>query len=517
MRDSQSQQAVIDFLSRPGVLGPGRPERIDTHGAILFLAGDRVFKLKRAVRYSYLDFSTAEKRRRVCEAELRLNRRTAPDLYLEVRSVNAQADGRLGFEPGTPVDWLVVMRRFGAEDLLESVAARGGLTAPLTRLLADRIAAFHREAEVAIVPDGAARVRAIIEGNRASMAACDGAVLPPEDCTRLLQRSLAALEELVPCLDARGSSGHVRHCHGDLHLANICLWRGVPTLFDCLEFSTDLATTDVLYDLAFLVMDMWENGLHAQASLLFNRYLDLTGEEDGIAAIPLFLSMRAAIRAHVSAVAAQTQGDAAGADGKRRSAGAYLRAALAFLDQAPPVLVAVGGFSGTGKSTLAGALAPGLGGAPGARWLRTDVLRKRLAGLAPEERLPAAAYTPAQSARVYERLGESAGASLAAGRSVIVDGVFASPEERAAIGAVAAAHGVPFIGLWLEAPATQLMDRVTARQGDASDADARVVSLQLQYDPGDLSDWRRIDASGSPEDVARRAMSALEEDQRSWP
>lgn len=509
---TQAQDAVIAFLSQPEAYGvPGPVERIDTHGAIVFLAGDRVFKLKRAVRYAYLDFSTAEKRRAVCEEELRLNRRTAPDLYLEMRSVNAQADGAVGFGPGEPVDWLVVMRRFDAADLLDAVAARDELDAPLIRALADEIAAFHKAADIVATAGGAERVRTVIEGNRASMADCDAAILPRAQCDRLCEASLDVLAKVAALLDGRGIEGHVRHCHGDLHLANICLWKGRPTLFDCLEFDAELATTDVLYDLAFLVMDLWRRGLRAQASLLFNRYLDMTDEGAGVAAFPLFLSMRAAIRAHVEAKAAGLQDDPREAERHRASARAYLAAALAFLEPPAPRLVAIGGLSGTGKSTLAGLLAPDIGGAPGARWLRTDVLRKRLAGVAPERPLPAEAYAPGQSARVYQRLVEEAAAHLDAGRSVIVDGVFARPEERARIGQVAAGQGAPFAGIWLEAPEALLTARVSARSGDASDADAAVVARQLDYRIGDLGRWRRIDASSTPDEVRASVLRAIAE------
>jgi aminoglycoside phosphotransferase family enzyme/predicted kinase len=504
------QAAAIAFLADPANLGTAGPvERIDTHGAIVFLAGERAYKLKRAVRYSYMDFSTADKRRAACEAELRLNRRTAPDLYLEVRGIHRDGAGRLGFGPGEPVDWVLVMRRFAADDLLDAVAARGALDPPLVRALADRIAAFHAVAEVRPGGDGGARIGSVIDGNQASMAACDPAILPAADAARLHRASRDTLVPLAALLDARAAGGHVRHCHGDLHLANICLWQGAPTLFDCLEFDAELATVDRLYDLAFLLMDLWQRGLHGEASLLFNRYLDMTDEAGGVAAMPLFLSMRAAIRAHVSAAAAVRQPDPGQAAARRADAGRYLGHALRFLDRRTPRLIAIGGLSGTGKSTLAGALAPGIGHAPGARWLRTDVLRKRMAGRMPEAQLPAGAYTPAQSRRVYRRLLDEAAAMLAAGSSVIVDGVFARPEERAALAAVAARCGVPFTGLWLEAPTDLLVRRVSARRGDASDADAAVVERQRAYATGDLSGWRTIDASGAPDAVLALAQATL--------
>lgn len=509
MRDCEDQTEVIAFLSAPATYAvPGPVQRIDTHAAIIFLAGAFAYKLKRAVRYPYLDFSTIGKRKTVCEAELALNRRTAPELYLDVRPVGRLDDGTLALGKGMPVDWLVVMRRFAPECLLDAMARKGPLEGKLLRSLADVIATFHDSAE-AVPGKGAERARNVIESNRASMAALAPNVLPSADCVRLHARSLAALQELAPLLDRRSQSGHVRHCHGDLHLANICLWNGRPTLFDGLEFDSALATTDVLYDLAFLLMDLWQRGLRGEASLLFNRYCDMRDEAEGLAAMPLFLSMRAAVRAHVEASAADRQSGKAEREEKRRAARAYLASALGFLDRSPPLLIAIGGVSGTGKSTLAASLAPLVGGAPGARWLRTDVMRKRMAGVPPETRLPAEAYTRERSRGIYARLLDEARAVLAAGTCVIVDGVFADPDEREAIGAAAAQANVPFLGLWLEAPPETLIERVSLRRDDASDADAAVVERQLAYTVGDLSDWHRITAMGTPRNVLDKALGCI--------
>ncbi|MCT2398442.1 AAA family ATPase [Novosphingobium mangrovi (ex Huang et al. 2023)] len=511
MDECDDQAETITFLSRAATYGLAGPvERIDTHAAIVFLAGEHAFKLKRAVRYPYLDFSTAEKRRAVCEAELALNRRTAPEIYRDVRPVGRLDDGRLALGAGTPVDWLVVMRRFASECLLDTMARKGPLPPSLIRDLADEIAAFHDKAETVPGP-GAERVRRVIEGNRASMVALAQGLLPANDCDLLHDRSIAALEALSPLLDRRADSGHVKHCHGDLHLANICLWHGRPTLFDCLEFDPELATTDVLYDLAFLLMDLWQRDLHAEASLTFNRYCDMRDERDGLAAMPLFLSMRAAVRAHVSASAAERQANAAQRADKRRAACDYLATALAMLDRPGPRLIAIGGLSGTGKSTLAGHLAPRIGAAPGARWLRSDVLRKRLAGVRPEDRLSADAYTKERGHEVYRKLTQDARGALAAGMNVIVDAVFADPAERAAIADVAASCGVPFTGLWLEAPPEVMRTRVDTRKADASDADSAVVDRQLDYALGDLGAWRRTNAAGTPDEVLAEALRHIDE------
>jgi hypothetical protein len=343
----------------------------------------------------------------------------------------------------------------------------------------------------------------VIEGNRESMESL-AEIFGPDRVAELHRRSVALARDLSPLLDRRAEKGFVRRCHGDLHLDNICLWEGRPTMFDCLEFDDELATTDVLYDLAFLLMDLWERGYRQEASLVFNRYCDMTGEAEGIAALPLFLSMRAAIRAHVAGAAAKRSNDAGRSTAKKALARGYFDAALDFLEHADPMLVAIGGRSGTGKSTLAGKVAHRLGRAPGARWLRSDVLRKRMAGLHPEEPLPATAYSPESHRAVYERTMSEAGTGLAAGQCVVIDAAFLDPDERNAVHDVARDAGCAFAGIWLEAPGEVLRERVSARTGDASDADARIVDLQLGRDTGDLEGWQRIDAGGSPEDVVER-------------
>lgn len=500
----QDQSATIAFLEAQG----GAVERIDTHGAIIFLTGDRVFKLKRAVDLGYLDFSSLASREAACRAEWTLNRRTAPDLYCGVRPVLRAKDGTISWQgPGEVVDWVVVMRRFPAHDLMTQVAARGDLDQAMLRALADGVAAFHAGARVLPDGDGAGRMRAVIMGNGRSFAAIASDLLPRDRIGELQEQSLAALAQVGGLLDARAAAGKLRHGHGDLHLANICLWQGRPVPFDCLEFSAELATTDVLYDLAFLLMDLWHKG-HAQAAnLVANRYADRAGEEDGWPALPLFLSVRAAIRAHVeAATAARLTGDAR--EARAEQARSYLEAALDFLRPGAVVLIAVGGLSGTGKSTLAGALAPRIGAAPGARWLRSDVLRKVMAGVAPEERLPPETYTSEASARVYAEMARRAGAMLMRGWPVVADAVFAAPQERAGIEAAAA--GKPFLGLWLEADPPVMAQRVAARHDDASDADAGVVARQATYDCGDISPWRRIPANRAADAVAQDAFAAAQ-------
>jgi len=504
---ADDQHDVIDFLSRPSSYGAAvaRIDVIETHVSLVFLAGDRAHKLKRAVKFPYLDFSSAEQRRVACEAELALNRRTAPDLYLEVRALTRTMNGAVGFgTQGPVVDWVVVMRRFDQAALFDELAKTGRLNASLMTELADHIAAFHQAAEPRPDRGGAAALAAVAETNHCCLMAARDAGFAADRIIEIRQRSLERLAAVAGLLDGRAATGKVRRGHGDLHLRNVCLFEGRPTLFDCLEFSDELASVDILYDLAFLLMDLEHRGLADFANLVLNRYLDLTDEDDGLAAMPLFLSSRAAIRAHVTAAAMERAAQPGVTPEMGAEARGYLDLCALLLRPRSCRLVAIGGLSGTGKSTLAAALAPALG----ARVLRSDVIRKRLFEVAPETRLPTSAYTSQMSRRVYHVLRRKAADALAAGYSVIIDAVSLKPAERRSFIAVAEAAGVPFVGLWLVAPAATMDRRLRARRHDPSDASPEVLAQQLRQDPGPM-DWVRIDAGAGPADCLSAARRAL--------
>jgi aminoglycoside phosphotransferase family enzyme len=508
----EDQHEAVAFLSEPAILGaPGAEiRRIDTHGAMVFLVGDRAFKLKRAVRFPYMDFSTVERRHAMCEAEIRLNRRTAPDIYLGVRALTRGADGRLRLDgTGPVVDWVVEMVRFDEDTLFDRLAQRGALEEPLIEALADVIVDFHDRAERR-PGGGAASLQRVIDTNAREFAGLADGVLDAAAAARLTALSAAMLDRYRQAIEQRREAGFVRRCHGDLHLRNVCLFEGRPTLFDALEFDDDLATHDVLYDLAFLLMDLWHRGLRRFANVVMNRYLWRRPTPAALAPMPLYLSLRAGVRAHVSASMAEWQEDATAAAGFRAEARTYLGVALDFLAPRPPLLIALGGLSGSGKSTLAGGLAEFLGRPPGAFVLRSDIVRKELSGVDFSTRLGPGAYTPDLTARVYETLLVRAGAALAAGQATIVDAVHAIPEERAAVEALARANGVPFAGLWLEASTERMTTRISARRDDASDATIEVLERQLTYDLGEVA-WSRLDASGSIEATLAAARRMLEE------
>ena len=522
------QRDTIRFLGRPTAYPRhrGAVRRIDTHGAVVFLAGARAYKLKRAVRFPYMDLSTPAKRLAACRAEVVVNRRTAPDLYLGLSAVLERKGGlRLGplREPDAisadertrARDWVVVMRRFPDDALYSRIAAQGKLDVREAEAIAEAVARFHAASPPVRAAARARSMRWVLDSNEASLAAWSPALFAAADLRTLTRQSDASLARVSRLLAERRRQGYVRHLHGDLHLRNICRLDGRPVLFDALEFDSRLATMDVLYDLAFLLMDMEHRGLREAANRLFNHYLALSVDParptalKGLAALPLFLSARAAIRAHTEAAAVETQLSAAASRARRADAEAYLLLAHRLLTPPGPALVAIGGLSGSGKTTLARALAPGLGAAPGALVLRSDVIRKRLAGVDPLARLPPSAYGPESSRAVYRAIGRGARTALAAGQSVVADAVFAREDERRVIARVAARLNVPFVGLWLDAPGTTMAARLDARRGDASDATKRVLAQQLGYDLGTMT-WTRIDAAAGAAAVAARAKGTLD-------
>ena len=499
-----AQDDTIRFLASPQSYGVDQVTTVRTHGAIVFLAGERAYKLKRAVRYPYMDYSTVERRRAMCQRELEVNRQLAPQLYLGIRDIVRGQDGLLHFSPpasGEIIDSVVVMVRFEQSALLSQLCANHKADATLMRALAGEIAAFHKAAERTPAVDFAEVTRAVVDEN---ILLLDGAQFFDEASVgrfaAALRHSFHRAESL---LRKRSHGDSIRRCHGDLHLNNIVVIDNSPVLFDAIEFNDDYVFIDPVYDISFLIMDLERIGERELAHVLFNRYFELLPDDDGPALLPLYLSLRAAIRAHV-ALSRSRAGDSTATEEAQRC----FALAQDFLVTHPPQLIAIGGFSGSGKTTLARALAPNIGAAPGALILRSDIIRKSLMGVGELDRLPQSAYSDAVNARVFATLHERARALLAGGHSVVMDSVYGRPEERARIKEVAQATGARFHGFWLEAPHHTLSQRITGRSNDASDATLAVLDLQMRA-LSPRSDWYRLDVDRSPEAVAALAVKHL--------
>jgi aminoglycoside phosphotransferase family enzyme/predicted kinase len=459
---------------------------IETAISRVFLGPEVAYKLKRHVSLGYVDFTTAEQRLWALGRELEFNRLTC-DIYRRLRPITRTDAGDLQWDgAGEVVDHALEMRRFDGEAVLavRPQAVDGAVADALGRT----VARFH--AGATLRPEGGWRSMAFTIGSNAELLTEMSSDLGGDDVARLIALTRAEFERRLPLLQTRTAAGFARRCHGDLHLGNILLEDGAPVLFDCIEFNDLLSDIDVQYDLAFTLMDLEFRGARPAAARVLSAYLDEAARSfpdeiwAGLATLPLMLSVRAGVRAHVLAHS-----------GDMDTARHYVAAGLAHLSPAPPRLVAAGGLSGSGKSAFARDVAPALGASPGAVVLRTDEIRKRLAGLSPDQRGGPEIYSEEITARTYDALFSAARALLAAGRAVVLDATFLDPALRARAEAVADEAGAPFDGVWLDAPVDTLTHRVAARTGDASDAGVEVLRAQLARDPGRLA-WARLDASG---------------------
>lgn len=402
-------------------------------------------------------------------------------MYRDVVPITRTTEGLELDGPGEAVDWVVRMARVPKPDFLDAVAQNDGLTPALLDALGDTVAAMHSR-QPQSDQDPVASLCRTLAGNHVSG---HNAGLPADRLDAWYATARVLFDQLAPWLAARGKAGFVRRAHGDLHLRNMCLWQGEPVAFDALEFSESMATVDLGYDLAFLLMDLEILAGRPAANRVLNRYVARTGDVALLVGLPLFLSMRALVRAHVTCHGGGNWH-------------CYLDYAEAALEPCACVAVGIGGLPGTGKSTLARGLAPGLGRPPGALILRSDEIRKRLAGVAPEQRLPKSAYTAGFSRKVKANLFTGVAQAVQAGHAVIADMTFMDPADRAAL--QRAAGDTPCLGHWLQAPLAVLEARVAARSGDASDANLAVLHRAAAANPGP-GDWFALDAT-SPDALA---------------
>jgi aminoglycoside phosphotransferase family enzyme/predicted kinase len=476
-------------------LGADAEKTIDTACAHVFLGPDVALKIKRHDDLGYVDFSTVERRLWALERELEFNRPAAPDIYRAVRTITREADGSLAIDgKGEAIDHLLEMRRFDEGAVLS--ARPEAVDGTLAELLGRTIAGFHATAPLR--PAGGLTALSWTIGSNAGLLR-DIAVLDQGRVETMIALTEAELERQAPLLAHRSASGFARRCHGDLHLGNILLEGGQPVLFDCIEFSDLLTDLDIQYDLAFLIMDLDFRGRRDAGVRALSAYMDEAARTfpaeiwDGLIALPLMLAVRAAVRAHVAAHS-----------GEPKQSAAYIEAAIAHLAPPPPVLAAVGGLSGSGKSRFSRGIAPGLGASPGALILRTDEVRKRLANIPPTQAMDPSAYSPEFYARTYDTMIDNARAALKAGRAVVLDATFIDPALRVRAEALAKEVGAPFKAAWLDAPVEVLEARVAGRQGDASDATVEVLHEQVARVAAQQIAWPKVDTQ-APKDAAAAA------------
>ncbi len=457
--------------------------RIDTHISTVWLAGDYAYKLKKPVRLPFLDFSTLALRRHFLAEELRLNRRTAPDLYLGLLPVTGSASApRLG-GAGEPIEWVLRMRRFPAGALLSELAASGRLQASHIDALAVHVADFH--CRLTALAPAEAPAKDVVAWTCESLAEAESNPGRPPAVDRvrvqaLRERLLALLEAQAGWRARRLQDGFLRECHGDLHLGNLVLWRDAVLAFDAIEFEPALRCIDLINDLAFAFMDLLACGHSALAWRLVNGYVERSGDFDGLTGLRAFAAYRALVRAKVALLSGQPEG--------------FLRywplAESLAADPPPPRLLLVMGLSGAGKSTLAALLAE----QSGAVRLRSDVERKRLHGLAATDR-PAPGqdlYGAAATRATYARLVELADGLLAAGHSVVVDAALLRQSERAALRQLAQHRQLPWLLVECRADPALMEHRLLARAAagtDASDAGIEVLRRQRESAEAVPADW----------------------------
>lgn len=488
VRSLEDHAALVAALRSPACFphGVSRIEVIETHISSVLLAGEYAYKLKKPVNLGFLDFTTLEARRRCCEDELRLNRRTAPGLYLEVTSISGTLGRPVVGGAGPAIDYAVRMRQFAPQDTLDCVLRRGALDAACIDALAATVAQFHGTiGGTAPASDyGApATVRAAAIDNfehiaRLAPSAPAGASL---EGLRSWTENEFARTRLM--LAQRRADGFVRECHGDLHLGNVAMVDARPVLFDCIEFNDSFRWIDVMSEVAFMVMDLVDHASPGLAFRFLNSYLEATGDYAGIEVLRYYLVYRAMVRAKIALIRArQPDHSAEVARQCLETFEEYLRLAGSLAAPRPPALILTCGLSGSGKTTAAQSALENLG----AVRLRSDIERKRLHGLAADARTgsaPGAGLYAAQATRAtYDRLSGLARRMLPSGFPVIVDATFLHRAERNAFRGVAACAGARFLILACEAPSGVLRERILSRArsgADASEATLEVLERQI--------------------------------------
>ena len=452
-------------------------EMLQTHISWVFLAGEYAYKVKKPVDFGFLDFSTLEARKHFCQRELELNRRLAPELYLDVLTVTSE-EGRLRLnKPGEIIDYCLRMRRFDQADLFDRRLAEGRFEPRWMDDLASQVARFHESAEVCRNGEAGTPGQLIdhIEANLKVAKAHPSAIG---------RQTLAALEsfaksEFGRCrelLERRQQQGFIRDCHGDLHMRNITLVDGAPRIFDCIEFNDEYRRIDTLNDAAFLLMDCDAHGRPDLGLRFLSRYLEQTGDYAGLDLLNLYLFYRAGVRGKVACMLADELEDGAEKEAQLIEAKRYFELAESYTRSNKPKLFAVGGLSGSGKSRLAL-----LGcGVERAVIIRTDATRKRIAPNYPDLEL----YGKPMHEITYAAMFAAGRQCLENGWSVILDATFLHPDSRRQAKELADACGLELNFYWLDVEADTLRQRVIGRKKkgiDISDADLSVLEMQLSH------------------------------------
>ena len=484
---AMDQRTLIGALMRSAALGGdvARVELLETHISYVLLNGTFAYKIKKAVDFGFLDFTTLAARRFYCVEELRLNRRLAPDLYLDAVPITGSVDTPIIGGSGPALEYAVKMREFPQDALASRMLERGEIGAADIDSLAAKIATFH----------GAIGV-----------AAVDGPFGTPDAILRLAQQNFAQIRPLLATAAERDeievlrtwtegehaarhgaflrrrAQGFVRECLGDLHLNNIARIDGELVIFDCIEFNDAMRWIDVMSEVAFTVMDLQDRGRADLAHRFLNAYLELTGDYAGLAVLSFYVTYRALVRAKIARLRATQLGPVAASGTLLAEYRGYMALARSYAQPRRPALIITCGLSGCGKTVVSQALLDTIG----AVRLRSDVERKRLHGFAALERsdadIASGLYAPVATEATYDRLRTLARDILGTGRNALVDATFLRRSQREPFRALAAQLGIPFVIVAFEAKEATLRERIAQRRasgGDASDADLAVLARQI--------------------------------------
>ncbi len=493
---------LIDALSRPGAYPHpvDRVEVLQTHISYVLLAGDYAYKIKKPVNLGFLDFSTLDARRRCCEEELRLNRRTAADIYLATVRITGTVVAPVLDGDGPAIEYAVKMRRFAQDDLLDRMAERGECSPALVDALARKLAAFHATVAIAEPNSPFGTAERVMAPPRANFDHIEELIGESPDVPQLERLRTWTDREgarLARVFADRRRDGFVRECHGDLHLGNIALIGGEPTPFDCIEFNADLRWIDVMNEVAFLVMDLADHRLPGLAIRCLNAYCEATGDYAGLAVLRFYMVYRAMVRAKIACIRIQQPGIAT--EAKAAIAveyRGYFHLAERLAHRGTTALLLTHGLSGSGKTTVAGVLAERFG----AIRIRSDVERKRLFGLEASARTSSAVgggiYDPEATRRTYGRLADLARSVIAAGWPVVVDATFLRETERTAFRVLARELSVPVVIVSCTAPEAELRARILAREQACSDAsEAGLAVLARQRDSSEPTSREEADTT----------------------
>jgi hypothetical protein len=455
---------------------------MQTHVSYVTLTGDYAYKVKKAVDFGFLNYSTLEKRKHFCEEELRLNQRAAAPIYLDALPIAQQDDTFILGSNDNPVEYAVKMRQFPQSALLSQMFERGELTEDLLRQLAEAIAQFHLSAQT----DDYIRAFGTVENVRQSIdenyEQTRDFVGGPQtqqqfDETKAYTDEFFATRQDL--FQQRMVQDKIRACHGDLHLNNICYWQDQLLLFDCIEFNEPFRFVDVMFDIAYIIMDLTVAGRDDLAAIFLSHYVEQIGDWEGLQILPLYVSRQSYVRAKVTSF---LLGDPSVSEEDKQAAAAkaakYYTLAWSYVQQRQGRLLIMSGLSGSGKSTVARELSRQMG----AIYLRSDAVRKHLAGIPVDKRGNNSLYTPEMSQKTYGRLVHLGTLLASQGYVVVLDAKFDTQANRERVIAAAQAHDLIPTIVHCEAPIDILKERVQQRSGDIADATLEVLEKQ-QFEP----------------------------------